>query len=68
MFPGCAAPNSSVDSHLLIVVRRGRGWEKLSRVWFASIVSRSFLSFLAAVGGWLIIQSEFIFVRYTAIS
>ena len=26
-FPRCAAPDSSVDSHLLIVVRRGRGWK-----------------------------------------
>jgi len=27
LFPGCAAPDSSVDPHLLIVVRRGRGWK-----------------------------------------
>ena len=26
-FPGCAAPDSSVDPHLLIVVRRGREWK-----------------------------------------
>ena len=43
LFPGCAAPDSSVDPHLLIVVRRGRGWKKLSRVWFALTVSRSLL-------------------------
>jgi len=27
LFPGCAAPDSSVDPHLLIVVRRGCGWK-----------------------------------------
>ena len=29
--------------HLLIVVHRGCGWKKLSRVWFATLVSRPFI-------------------------
>jgi hypothetical protein len=35
---------------LLIVVRRGRGWKKLSRVWFASsCVSQINFTVVAAV-------------------
>ena len=31
------------NPRLLIVVRRGCGWKKLSRVWFATFVSRPFI-------------------------
>ena len=46
--PGCAG-SISLRSHLLIVVRRGRGWKTYLGFWIASTVSRPHLSALLIV-------------------
>ena len=56
LFPGCAAPDSLVDPHLLIVVRRGRGWKNYLGFGLHFTVSRSLLPSLLSLC-WLIKQA-----------
>ena len=74
LFPGCAAPDSSVDSHLLIVVRRGRGWKFLLGFRITTTVSRSLYrlyyyssSLICQRNIWILCRAALVVVDYPII-